>query len=213
MTEPEGRSLLRLVSRLGFELIVVFVGVYGAFALSNYGAEREASERRQQMQAALVQEIEGIIANTGNAAREVRSMLAAFDSAYAAGGSPPPIPMLEPVRIQNHMWEITLASGGLDLMEVSTAFELSQFYNELNLGFAQLEQLRQLSESTILPSLDLGPDEFYESPGRLRAKYIWYLSGLRSLQELAERTTTMGEGLVRKLSVCTGEASGCAEGG
>jgi hypothetical protein len=205
--------LPRFLARLGFELAVVFVGVYAAFSLSNYRAERDASDRRQQIQEALVQEIEGIITNTGNAAREVDLMLAFFDSAHAAGGVPLPIPMLEPVRIQNHMWEITLASGALDLMDVSTAFELSQFYNELNLGFAQLEQLRQLSESTIVPNLDLGPDEFYESPGRLRSKYSWYLPALRSLQELAERTTTMGDGLASELSACADGPARCGEEG
>lgn len=40
---------METIRKLLFELIVVFVGVYGAFALEPYQREQEADARKQQM--------------------------------------------------------------------------------------------------------------------------------------------------------------------
>jgi hypothetical protein len=187
------------------ELVVVFVGVYAAFALSEHQAERQASERRRQIQLALVREIEDITANTCNAAHVIGRMVASYDSALAAGGTPPLEPMMEAVGVENHMWDAALVSGGLDLLDVETIFRLSEFYNELNAGFAQMEQLRELTQTLLLPNLDAGTSEFYERPGRLRRRYGWYLVALRNLQVLATRTTIKGEVLMEALGQPTEE--------
>ena len=188
------------MTRLGLELAVVFIGVYGAFALSEYAERREAEARREQFQAALVTEIRDIIDNTGYVAQTVPEYLAQFDSAVAAGERPPLRPWIEPVRVQTHMWDAALRSGGLELMDVGTIYELSRFHNALNAGFAQLQQLRALSETVLIPNLGSGPEEFYDAEtGALRPKYQWYRDGLGRLGRLAENITTMGDSLATAL--------------
>lgn len=104
---------------------------------------------------------------------------------------------MEPVRVQTHMWEATLRSGGLDLFDVPTVYAISQFYNELNAGFEQLSQLRELSETMLLPNLGRGADEFYEpDTGELRSMYEWWRSGLGRLSLLAGEITAAGDSLV-----------------
>lgn len=185
--------------RLAIELLVVFVGVYAAFTLSEYQAATKASERRNQIQAALVREIKDITSNTRNAVMVFARMESFYDSALAAKGLPLPAPVMEPVRLRNHMWEAVLTSGGLDLLDVATVYKLSDFYNELNGGLAQLEHLRQLSQSLLVPNLARGADAFYERPGRLRATYSWYLPTIRKLHFVAERITSKGDKLVEEL--------------
>lgn len=187
-------------ARLGAELVVVFIGVYAAFALSEYESEREASVRRQQLQAALVREIRDITSNTRRVATQIPLEVARFDSAVAAGRRPALNPLMEPVRVDTHMWQATLQSGALDLFDVPTVYRLSEFYNELNAGFEQLSQLRQLSETVLIPALGQSSDEFYGPDNRLRPKYRWYRDGLRRLSAVAARITAKGDSLVAALS-------------
>lgn len=195
------RRTARSITWLGLELVIVFVGVYAAFALSEYEATRDAAERREQLQAALVREIGDITSNTRRVADQLPPVLARFDSALAAGARPPLEPWIEPVRVDTHMWEATLQSGALDLFDVPTVYALSQFYNELNAGFEQLAQLRSLSEDVLIPNLGQGRDEFYDlDTGALRPKYDWYRHGRTRLARLASSITQMGDSLVSMLS-------------
>jgi len=179
----------------------VFIGVYAAFALSQYEARREAAERRRQLQDALVREIKDLTSNTRRVAQQLPIELAQFDSALRVGGHPALQPWIEPVRVQTHMWEATLQSGALDLFDIPTVYRLSQFYNELNAGFEQLAQLRTLSESVLLPNLERGSSEFYEPDSRrLRPKYQWYRQGLGRLAGLAARITALGDSLTDQLA-------------
>jgi hypothetical protein len=201
LSRRQAARVTRPALLLAMELFIVFVGVYAASAFGDYEKRREAGARRDQLQVALVQEISDIISNTGRVARVLPPMLAGFDSAVAAGARPPLDPWLEPVRVDTHMWEATLQSGALDLFDVATVYRLSQFYNELNAGFAQLAQLRSLSETVLLPNLDRGSDEFYEpGTGRLRSKYRWHREGLGRLSMLAASITESGARLVADLS-------------
>ena len=187
--------------RLPLELLIVFVGVYAAFALSRYESRREAAERRHQLQDALVREIRDLTSNTRRVAQQLPSELTRFDSAVRAGRRPPLQPWIEPIRVQTHMWEATLQSGALDLFDITTVYRLSQFYNELNAGFEQLAQLRSLSESVLIPNLERGSGEFYENDGRtLRPKYQWYRAGLGRLAGLAASITALGDSLTVQLS-------------
>jgi hypothetical protein len=147
--------LPRFLARLGLELLVVFIGVYAAFALSEHEDRRDDAVRRVQLQAALVREIEALTMNTRRVAETLPERLAQFDAAVAAGARPPLSPLIEAVRVDTHMWEAALQSSALDLFAVDTVYDLSRFYNELNAGFEQLAQLRALSETVLIPNLGL----------------------------------------------------------
>ena len=200
MTDRSESTRLAILVRPALELVVVFIGVYAAFALSEYESRRDATERRHQLQAALVSEIRDITSNTRRVAAALPTQLARFDSAVAAGARPPLEPWMDPGRIQPHMWEATLQSGALDIFDVPTVYAISQFYNELNLGFDQIAQLRELSEAVLIPELGGSSDEFYDSANRLRPKYAWHRNGLERLSWFARDITIQGDSLVAALS-------------
>lgn len=146
-------------------------------------------------------EITDLTSNTRRVAQQLPIDLAQFDSAVAAGRRPPLQPWIEPVRVQTHMWEASLQSGALALIDIPTVYRLSEFYNALNAGFEQLAQLRSLSESVLIPNLDRGSNEFYEPDGRhLRPKYQWYRAGLGRLAVLAATITDLGDSLTTQLA-------------
>lgn len=203
MTRARLRRPASVVGRLAVELVVVSVAVYAAFALTEWQAEREEAERRRQIRQALVREIRDITDDTRVTVVWSSEMVARYDSAFAAAETPRLTPVIEPVHIQPHMWQATLQSGGLELLDVPTIFRISRFYNELNLSLEQLEQLRTLSESVLIPNLDLGPTEFYDDNARLRPKYDWYMFGLRRVAAFAQRITAMGDSVVAELGDVT----------
>lgn len=195
-----GRRTIDFLARLAFELLIIFVGVYAAFALSQHRAEREADEQRYQIREALIREIESVTVNTRRVATNTPRYLAMRDSLVAAGHRPMPQVFFEPFNIQTHMWDVTLQSNALDLLDVPTVYRLSVFYNSLNHGFDQLHQLRELSEEYLLPLLDEGPDGFYDdATGELRPSLAWYLPSVRRLGSLAERITVSGDSLAADL--------------
>jgi hypothetical protein len=110
------------------------------------------------------------------------------------------------------MWQATLQSGALDIFDVPTVYAISQFYNELNAGFEQLAQLRELSETVLIPALGGSSDEFYDSANRLRPKYAWWRDGLGRLSLLASGITVRGDSLVAALSTpnTPGDTSGAS---
>ncbi len=196
---PEIRVRL---GRLLAELVIVFIGVYAAFALNEYRAAQAEELHRAQIRDALLSEIEDIVFRTKRVSSNMPQQVAALDSLIAAGARPPLSPMLEPVRMEAHMWEATLQSGGLNLLDVETLYQISAFYNILNAGFEQLGQMRYLSETVLLPNLNAGPDEFYDpETGALQPKYQWYIYGLRRMTWLAEEATQQGEQLLTDLKV------------
>lgn len=199
------------IPRLLLELLVVFVGVYAASAVQQRqqqkrdeaDAQRQverANQRRSQLSEALIREIESITSNTRRVARAFPPMLAQFDSLIDARRYPALEPLIEPVRFENHMWNATLASGGLELFDVPTVYALSSFYNELNEGFATLSQLRDLSERMLLPNADAAKSEFYDlGSGQLRPKYMWYITQQQRLARLARQITEEGDSVVVRL--------------
>ena len=110
------------IARLGVELLVVFIGVYSAFALSQYEARREADNRRRQLQEALTSKIRDLTSNTLRVARVLPAQLAELRSAIKHGQRPTLTPWLEPVRVRTYMWESTLQSGALGLLPIPTDY-------------------------------------------------------------------------------------------
>ena len=71
------------------ELVLVFVGVYAAFWLSNYQQHRQDAQRRDQILASLEEQLrEGIDSGRINRARQEREA-AEFRRAVDAGEMPP----------------------------------------------------------------------------------------------------------------------------
>lgn len=195
--EPRRPRVVPLGLRLAFELLVVFAGVYAASALAAHQERIEEEAHRRQVQRALIEEIESITATTRVIAASLEQEIARFDSLVAAGTRVPLVPMLDPARPRTHMWEATLQSNVLDLLDVPTVYRLSQFYNELSFGLSQLDQMQRLSEAMLLPRAGEDPAVFYDPErNRLRPEFAWYRMGMGNVRRAARSVTVLGDSLM-----------------
>lgn len=200
-----GAKIGRWLARWTTELVVVFVGVYSAFAVAEWDEEREREERAAQLRAALAVEVRDIQSNTHRVAVGLPLQVAVLDSLMASGRPFRPEPQMEPIGFRAHVWDASLASGALALLDVETFLDASLFYNELNAGFEQIAQLRNLSESMLLPQLDEPLASFFEpDPARpralrLRQQYAWYRSGMIRLARQARCITVLGDSLLEQM--------------
>jgi hypothetical protein len=194
----------RIAARWTTELAVVFVGVYGAFALAEWEEDREREERAAQIRGALIQEIRGIQEETRNGVFYMGLALSQLDSAMKAGMTPRLQPEMQPIGFRTHVWDATLASGELGLLDVETFYEVSEFYNRLNAGLEQLRQIQELSKTMLLPVLDEPAANLYEAADsagrvRLRPQYRWYVEGLGRTRAIARCVTVLGDTLLLHL--------------
>src|SRR3954466_8669857 len=153
----------RTLSRIALEIMIGFIGVYAAFALSAYKERRDMIDRRHQIKRALIAEIRPIVHIAENNIAGYERALAEFDSSVKAG-RPAPQLFIESVGLNDHVWEATKQAGGLNMIDVPTFVELADFYNMNSNMFAQYAQLRDFSLAEIVPRLGAGPDAFFE-PG------------------------------------------------
>src|SRR5205809_6348444 len=89
------RSLLARVGRWTAELLLVFVGVYAAFWLSNYQQHRQDAERRDRILEYIEQTLsEGIESSKANRAKEQEPEAEEFQPALDAGEMTPVRPFV-----------------------------------------------------------------------------------------------------------------------
>ena len=179
--------------------------------MAEWDEGRERERRAGQVRDALIEEIRDIQVNTNRVAVWAPQYLHSLDSTLAAGTPVAPEPWLEAVVLQPHVWNATVTSGGLDLFSVDTFLEVSSFYTWLTLGFGQIDQLRDLSESQLLPLRGEAPSIYYTAADtgaglRFRPEYRWYPMAMRRLAALARCTTVRGDSALVELGATADSA-------
>ncbi|MEZ4424563.1 MAG: hypothetical protein R3E98_14235 [Gemmatimonadota bacterium] len=202
---PPGRRAVTL--RVLAELSVIFVGVFGAFVAEDVRQTREDRQRAQHIYAAILGEMHAFSSRAPLVAAEMDRIEAEWNAARAQGHAPPPPYYREP-RAESPpsaIWEATLASGGVALLDPDLFNRLAVFYNRLISMSDRYRRYNEVTEREILPHVDDGPDRFYEESGRLRGLYRAHLSMLAEIrEELALLITEVGP-LERELEVVLGE--------
>jgi hypothetical protein len=170
------RRAIPLGVRLLLELVVVFVGVYAAAMLAQRQARLAEEEHSRALRRALAAEL-AFIHQQGSAIK--LDEIVDFADSISAGHRPELFPFTWRVPFAPDVWEATLASGGVRLMEPSLVVAVSKFYGEMRGFMAELDDNRAYTRDILLPNLGRPPSEFYQENGRLRTKYGWYLSHMR----------------------------------
>jgi hypothetical protein len=116
----EKSSRLSRLGRWVAELILVFVGVYAAFWLSNYQQHRQDAERRDRILASIERTLrEGIESGKINRAKEEREA-AEFQRALDAAEMPPLDPFVFTTDYSPGDFATLLQSGGIELLDLQT---------------------------------------------------------------------------------------------
>jgi hypothetical protein len=196
------RPIVQSLRRIMLEIVVGFVGVYAAFALSAYKEHADMIEQRHQIKRALIREIIPLVEVSKRNSGAYSAFLLRFDSAVKAGGKPMPRPFVEPLGLSMDVWEGTKQAGGLNLLDVPTFVRVSEFYNSWNRMSAYYAQLRDISVNVILPNAGTNVGVFYDAKsGQLRPEFqLVYRADLRALDNISVNAVKSGDEVIAILA-------------
>jgi hypothetical protein len=177
------------------ELVLVFVGVYAAFWLSNYQQHRQDAERRDQILAFIEQTLsEGIESSKINRAKEQEPEAVEFRRALDAGEMPPLRPFVFITDYSPSDLATMLQSGGVQLLDVQTLRALRSDESVIRWGLARMGRYQKLSDELIVPNLGQDISFFYDpATKKLRKQFEIYPKALQERVDFAhelERTHT-----------------------
>ena len=175
----EKRSRLSRFGRWVAELVLVFVGVYGAFWLNNYQQHRQDAGRRDQILASFEQQLrEGIESGKINRAKQEQKA-AEFRRARDAGEMPPLQPFVFITDYSPIDWATMLQSGGVQLLEVETLMAVRNDESVIRWGLSRMAWYQKLSDELIVPNLDQDISFFYDpTTKKLRKRFEIYPDAL-----------------------------------
>ena len=185
------RSLLERIGRWTAELVLVFVGVYAAFWLNTFQQHRQEAERRDQILAALEQQLqEGIESGKTNRAKQEHKA-AEFRRALDAGEMQPFVFITD---YSPSDWATMLQSGGVQLLDVETLMAVRNDESVIRWGLSRMAWYQKLSDELIVPNLEQDVSFFYDPTTRkLRKRFEIYPDALDANVQFAnelERTHT-----------------------
>jgi hypothetical protein len=190
----EKRSLLSRIGRWTAELVLVFVGVYAAFWLSNYQQRQQDQERHDRILASIEQTLrEGIESNKVSRAKE-QQQVAEFRRALDAGEMPPLHPFVFTTDYSPGDFATILQSGGIQLLELETLIALRKDESVIRWGLSGMARYQKLSDELIVPNLNQDISFFYDpTTKKLRKQFEIYPEALQATVKFAndlERTHT-----------------------
>jgi hypothetical protein len=188
------RSLLSRVGRWTAELVLVFVGVYAAFWLSNYQQHRQDAERRDRILASLEEELRrGIESGKLETAKEEQEATE-FRRGLDADEMPPLRPFVFTTDYSPGDFATWLQAGGIQLLDVKTLTTLRELESVIRWGLNDIARYQKLSDELIVPNLDQDISFFYDPATRkLRKRFEIYPEALDATVKFAhdlDRTKT-----------------------
>lgn len=174
------RTFPQKLGRWAAELLLVFLGAYAAFWLTNYQQHRQEARHRDQIIESLEQRTRETIANCEDQGAKAERDATEFRRAPAAGEMPPIRPITFSSDYNANDAAILLQSGGLELLEVKTILAVRNAESALRGGLSQLAHIEKLSDDMIVPNLDQEISFFYDPESRkLRKRFAAYPAALQ----------------------------------
>ena len=194
------RSLLSRIGRWTAELVLVFVGVYGAFWLNNYQQERQEAGRRDQILASLEGQLrEGIESGKINRAKQEQKA-AEFRRALDAGEMPPLEPFVFTTDYSPTDWATMLQSGGVQLLDVQTLMAVRNDESVIRWGLSRMAWYQKLSDELIVPNLDQDISFFYDpATKKLRKRFEIYPQALDANVQFANKLERTHTALLKRI--------------
>jgi hypothetical protein len=182
------------LGRWAAELILVFIGVYAAFWLSNFQQRQQDAERRDRILASIEQLLQqGIASGKINRAKQERRA-AEFQRALDAGEMPPLQSFVFITDYSPGDFATMLQSGGNQLLDLETLTALRNDESVIRWGLSGMARYQKLSDELIVPNLDQDISFFYDpATKKLRKRFEIYPDALQANVKFAndlERTHT-----------------------
>jgi hypothetical protein len=168
------------------QLLVVFIGVYGAFWVEGYWQKQEDRERAATILGALNEELLYFVDEAPIVVDGIRRVLDEYDSAREAGRFPAP-PFYRESGAETppiSVWKATLSSGAVDLLDPDLFFALAAHYNRVESASDRYVRYNSVTESEVLPLLSGGPAAFYDpETDDLAPRFGVHVEQLRTLRD------------------------------
>jgi hypothetical protein len=173
------KSLRSRLSHWAAELLLVFLGAYAAFWLTNYQQHREDVRKHDQLLAALEDEVTQELDGAKRERAEQAKTVAEFRRALEAGEMPPLHPFSFTSGYSATDTATLLQSGGYQLLDVKTLITIRKVESTVRNGLARINHFQKLSDELIWPNLDQDISFFYDpTTRRLRKRFAEYPDAL-----------------------------------
>ena len=175
------------------ELVIVFVGVYGAFLFENYNDARKRNEERQKVYEALRNEIGSLRTNFAAIATYQVKFNRELKEKIDRGETPNEVRHLRYVAPQYSLevLENALRFNSFELLDLPLHIQLSRYHSLINMLSYTEQKITGLSESYV--------GLYDASPQTLREQYRWSLIYLNDRRDILGMLTTESDKLLREL--------------
>ena len=199
---------------LALELVIVFVGVYGAFWVDNYRDQKEQEQSAALLAEALRRDLSDVVDVTYDFMGMIDSGLGQWEEQRSRGETPPPFVF----RIQGSevppaaTWEAALQAEAAKLFDPGLLFDLGFFYNEI-IGMAnRYVRYAEFTEAEVLPRLKPGGARFYTEDGQhLLPRFAAHMDRLREYRSFMGDTIGWSECLLERLQTPRQRTDSCRD--
>jgi hypothetical protein len=194
------------------ELVVVFLGVYGAFWVENFRDQQDREERTGQVIRVLQQDLKDYIEVSGAFNDHIKQGLREWSEARDRGETPPPFVfrVYGAEKPPLSTWEAVRQAQLAELLQANLLYELGFFYNELSGIGDRYVRYAVFTEVEVLPLLKTGSSSFYlEDGSRLLPRFEAHMDRLREYKRLGDGTVAWATCLLGRLESADDTTTAC----
>lgn len=188
--------------RLAYELLVVFIGVYLAFLLSDMQQKRLEERKKVQILKGLQQELNLFVEGATYHLAETDSLITHFEALQQQGVMPIPFRYVYTGadRPPNSFWQATLSSGAIELLDVELLTQMALYYNSLESALRKYNALYEFGQKQILPFATDDRDVFYTDSTHLKPLYAEYIQDFKTYQKMGVHLKTRATSMITTLA-------------
>ena len=169
------------------ELLLVFIGVYAAFWLSDFQQGQQQARQRDQILASLERQLREGVENTKAQAAKAAEGKRQFQQALESGQRPKLRRFTFTTDYNPGDIATILQAGGIELLDVKTLTTLREFESVVRWGLSRMAHYQKLSDELIAPNLGQDSSFFYEENGHLHERFNIYPEALQAEARLFQR--------------------------
>lgn len=184
------------------ELVVVFLGVYGAFWVDNYRDQLGREERTKEVVAVLAQDLSDIVEVSGGFNDYMAKGLQEWSDDWLRGAKPAPFVfrIFGAEKPPLTTWEVVSQAQLAELLEPNLLYELGFYYNEISGLGDRYVRYAEFTEAEVLPLLITGSAAFYGDSGdRLLPRFEAHMDRLREYHKMSVEIVKWAECLRKRV--------------
>lgn len=162
-----------------FELLIVFIGVYGAFELNRYQQSSREAKVEINYLTAFMSELNNIRSHAVKQKEKVTGLIARHEAAAEAGTTP----KLTPPNLYFYhgllITQMGLSDDVFVQLSPGLATSLSGGYDFIQELITRIKDFNDLCNDRLISD---SPIDFYDSQGQVKEAFGWYLKGLKTIE-------------------------------